>query len=983
MEIRQVEGNFFSLQAQKEKKIDKSSLSSYQELFEKYVNWDKKDSSAQEEIQVLYERIKEGQVPDLPWFIDKDLCGEQSTPSHFAEKISEICGDQLKIAVLKVYAESGRLGPTIEALEKHYGADTIVEHLILSNKTEKNYLEFLVKVLSVYAKFETHHEQFSKILLKHLASIPYGKRTESFLQIIHSSKEEIFQNDQFDELIQVLIDLADCSEFTKKRVFFSIWKSFDSNWLIENLDLLIKKLGLTHSTDRILEQLILQKERGRDYADFVANLLISYARMTFSKEKFSTALLKFFKTIPYGEKTKTFIQVCRQCTRFLFQIQDLDEVMAELKDLRDCSEFTRKEALFFIWKNFSSLSVIEHYPNFYVKDDELILGLIQANLRSKSLKLPQEINIQDKERLKELGRKYLEKHPSCAYDCDKWGLKYSDYPQGFKGLDKEKILHEMWRGFDGEEYWSWLAYPERLESDAEFILEKLFQWCEKYTPDFLEEFKKCFQKAKTNHAKASLLSSLSKAPLYLYYFSMLSDKAPLQRVIIDSGLLYSIASFRSPEKRSQMLQNFFHSALEEKWVNEYDQLLARYGKRSSCKRTWGPLFLAFVAKISLELNAEAKKKLVDSFDSLFPAKGGIKDADKYKILIECMHEFSRGKPSVELAECISYIGNSLVKNLNKKQKEKAFIEEFKALHCLLLFGNRGSHHLKKILLEEKRFSQVLLGKLDIGDLDWPTDKLLNALEKTFAQGRDPQAIFNYQATVLTEGSTEDQKCLQKYINSVLKGTYHEMRYDVSSNLHMSRFKELAPQKFEKWKKGEMNVRLEELVADTDYPNYLVSDTDDALTALHIGDDFSTCQRTTGEYSLNKGLLAYLTDGKIRFIVVRKKEGSKERMLARCIIRVLFLDGVYPVIHREDIYCNDVSGIADLQKAINKMAMRKAHQLGLELYASKMFENEKYDTNLRQSLYSMKGVAPWEYVDSVTMCPQKNQVYHFRAYEIRT
>ncbi len=127
--------------------------------------------------------------------------------------------------------------------------------------------------------------------------------------------------------------------------------------------------------------------------------------------------------------------------------------------------------------------------------------------------------------------------------------------------------------------------------------------------------------------------------------------------------------------------------------------------------------------------------------------------------------------------------------------------------------------------------------------------------------------------------------------------------------------------------------------------------DDPIDLLLSGTDVTgSCQRIGGDPNLNKGLLGYLMDGKIRLLAV--KDGSG-KIVARCMLRLLW-DGQNPVIYRERFYPDNFD--LRVKNAMNQAAKEIAERLDVPLTSGDP------GTPYGKILQALGGPIPYEYSD---------------------
>ena len=141
-------------------------------------------------------------------------------------------------------------------------------------------------------------------------------------------------------------------------------------------------------------------------------------------------------------------------------------------------------------------------------------------------------------------------------------------------------------------------------------------------------------------------------------------------------------------------------------------------------------------------------------------------------------------------------------------------------------------------------------------------------------------------------------------------------------------------------------------------NYFLIDTDDWEDLLLSGTEvLGSCQSCSGDPSLNKCLLAYLIDPKIRMIALKDAHG---RIVARRMFRVLW-DKVnkVPVLYKERLYGNPGTPPLAIKK-MDEFFIERAKAIGATLVSSE--GTEDYNGTL-ESFYSP---APFEYVDALRL-----------------
>lgn len=132
-------------------------------------------------------------------------------------------------------------------------------------------------------------------------------------------------------------------------------------------------------------------------------------------------------------------------------------------------------------------------------------------------------------------------------------------------------------------------------------------------------------------------------------------------------------------------------------------------------------------------------------------------------------------------------------------------------------------------------------------------------------------------------------------------------------------------------------------------------TDNYWDLFMCGTETFSCQRVNGTPSINKHLMDYPMDGKIRLVAIQEPDGT---ILSRCIIRLLWdTDNKRPVILQEKNYYRTAD--PDFEKRLNAYCEKFAKSLDVPLYRAGGKKNQS-----PVSLKSFNSVAYCEYVDSV-------------------
>lgn len=249
--------------------------------------------------------------------------------------------------------------------------------------------------------------------------------------------------------------------------------------------------------------------------------------------------------------------------------------------------------------------------------------------------------------------------------------------------------------------------------------------------------------------------------------------------------------------------------------------------------------------------------------------------------------------------------------------------------------------LERNLTGEELASAVREAAEETGFLDFHgIEDFAIKFAQTFGSLRVPNALFTYISRLqYAEPSLDLRKACQNFARSVLENSFTRDRYNTEGHPHL---KKLAtfPALYSEWQKALPPRPVGELtLIDTDlWPDLFLSGTE--VTG--------SCQRIDGQPHLNKCLLNYIIDGKIRMIALKNKAG---RIVARSIVKLLW----HPLDKRPVLFFEQTYPRSFEKDQLIQLAEEKAKALGVPLYqASK--EGEE--------LISFASRAPFEYEDGL-------------------
>ncbi|NBO24682.1 MAG: DUF4116 domain-containing protein, partial [Chlamydiae bacterium] len=251
--------------------------------------------------------------------------------------------------------------------------------------------------------------------------------------------------------------------------------------------------------------------------------------------------------------------------------------------------------------------------------------------------------------------------------------------------------------------------------------------------------------------------------------------------------------------------------------------------------------------------------------------------------------------------------------------------------------------IKDFLLEDLLKNGFIDSSIE-GAKDLFLDKFLNF--------RIPEAIFTYAGHF-----TKDKEMIgtiKEFISVVMKDTFLDHRHAFNSHKSFLSEEQLAV-----WEKSTSNSLEDPIVSDLEdqhnvfnrskpgFKNLSIHDTEDPQDLLLSGTEVSgSCQNIAGNPGLNKCLMGYVLDGKVRVIAIKNAQGKIE---ARGILKLLVDKDNKPVLFLERIY-----PFRQFELAIKELAKQKADQMHVPLFVN----------GQGQALYSKGCIAPYEYEDEV-------------------
>ncbi len=318
-------------------------------------------------------------------------------------------------------------------------------------------------------------------------------------------------------------------------------------------------------------------------------------------------------------------------------------------------------------------------------------------------------------------------------------------------------------------------------------------------------------------------------------------------------------------------------------------------------------------------------------------------------------------------EAINMLGAEEKKALKTQMNAQKGAKRVSEKESIYLFIEGTSHLLAFLAINDPMIKEVNDNRSLRDLLQASFEKLLPLQDKAnfgekylniFGQNRFPTALPVYAAKLKTLNDNTVLKDLALFVESVLNGTFLQLRHSCDKNPHLQQIAKSHPDELKKWFQEIPSLEME---------NFVVIDTEEPIDLMLAGTEvIKSCQHTNGDPKLNKGLLGYLLDGKIRMIAIKSKKGPEEKIIGRAMIKLMW-DGEKPVLFLDKFYLNQPS--PQNERAIIEMAKRKAQSLGVDLVSADG-SGEPYG----KPLQALGGPASFEYSDAVgtefgLVCPK--------------
>lgn len=235
---------------------------------------------------------------------------------------------------------------------------------------------------------------------------------------------------------------------------------------------------------------------------------------------------------------------------------------------------------------------------------------------------------------------------------------------------------------------------------------------------------------------------------------------------------------------------------------------------------------------------------------------------------------------------------------------------------------------EKTLLEARTDVFTML----LGSQTWDSDEgKFEKLVANIEQSRSPNALLSYAAELFTNQEEEDTAPVLDMLKRFVRTTYlsddleefTRTRYDVTASEHLRLIAEAAPDAFNAWQQQASLPSTQE----GNGPRLAIIDSASPEDLFLCGAETLSCQSPFDSASSNKGLMAYVLDGKYRILTCKGQDGTTR---ARRMLRLLWdEESRQPVLHLEKLYSR--AGVSDNDKAaLLSLAKEKAKSMHCRL-----------------------------------------------------